>query len=99
MSKLIETASLWLNPLGYSIFHRSADNGWANYIHMEKKASIEVYYKNNEMVCKAQGFLGKSFNTVSTPEFSLGNKNIFLQIRRIEAALNAYDTYCQDLQN
>lgn len=93
MSKLIETANLWLNPLGYSIFHRSADNGWAKYIHMEKKASIEVYYKNDDMVCKAQAFLGGTIINVSTPEFKLGNKNIFLQIQRIELAMNLYDEY------
>lgn len=93
MSKLIETANLWLNPLGYSIFHRSADNGWANYIHMEKKASIEVHYKNGEMMCIAKGFLGSTFNTVQTMEYRLGNKNIFLQIRRIELAMNLYDEY------
>lgn len=93
MSKLLETANLWLNPLGYSIMQRSADCGWANYVNINKKASIEVYYKNDEMMCKGCGFLGQTFNSVQTMEYSLGNRNLFRQLDAINLAIKLYDQY------
>lgn len=91
MQTLLEKANEWLLPKGYSIMQRSVDGGWANYIPNDAQgASIQVFIKDDQMMCKASAFLDQSFIEVSTQELPLGNQNLFKQILKINIACNAY---------
>lgn len=89
---MLEDIQKWLEENGYSIMHKSASNDWFNYIKEGKSSSIKLYKKGDEWVCVGCGFLGMTFNKVETIELKAMNNNIFLQIERIEAVLNWYDT-------
>lgn len=95
MTNLLDKANAWLSPHGYTIFQKSADNTWANYIHMDRNAAVEVFIKNDEMVCKGHSFLGHTLVTIQSPVFPLGNNNLFRQLDIIDVACQAYDD-CQD---
>lgn len=44
MSDLLNKSNDWLNPHGYSIFHKNQSGTWANYVNYERKSIYSSFH-------------------------------------------------------
>lgn len=81
----------YLAENGYTRMHSNPEKTWANFVSMDGASSIEVVFKNNEYRAYGCGFLPESMIQLKTGDFSLPNKNLFFNLRKIEIAIKAYE--------
>ena len=89
----IKQAEEWLQENGYTLMHKNAEGSWGNFVSLDGCTSVEVVIKNNEVRCIGCGFIPESMIQIKTPDFGIGNKALWFNLRKIELAVRLYSNY------
>ena len=87
----IEQAETWLQENGYTLMHSNAEKSWGNFASLDGATSVEVVVKNGEIRCTGCGFIPQSMIQIKTPDFGIGNKALWFNLRKIEIAIALYN--------
>ena len=89
----VDVATDYLQENGYTLMHSNNDGSWGNFVSLDGSTSIEVTVKNNEVRLIGCGFIPQSMIQIKSPDFGIGNKALWFNLKKIELALTLYHNY------